>query len=222
VPNARPAAPRKAPSRSSAAARKKRPRVITEAHDEKRLEIIRCCADLFDRVGYHGTSMQMLADEVGLGKPTLYHYFASKTDILFEMHQMHIDAMLNELARGRDLKDLDPAKLLEDACAFSLQQIAEHPGYVRAFMDHYSELEGRQRGEIRRRRDEYLSRITQIIRTGVDNGQFEDIDPDLATLAFLGMCNWAYKWYPRMAGDKPPSKMAHELCQIFIGGLRRR
>lgn len=218
---ARPTAARKAASRSSAA-RKKRPRVITEAHDEKRLDIIRCCAALFDRVGYHGTSMQMLADEVGLGKPTLYHYFASKTDILYEMHQMHIDAMLSGLAVGSDLKDLDPAKLLEDACAFALQQIAEHPGYVRAFMDHYSELEGRQRTEIRRRREEYLARITQIIGAGVAKGQFEDVDLELATLAFLGMCNWAYKWYPRMAGDHPPAKMARQLCGLFLGGLNRR
>src|SRR3982750_3934192 len=110
-------------------------RQMTEAHDEKRAEIIESCARLFDRVGYHGTSMQMLADEVGLGKPTLYHYFASKTDILYEMHQMHIDAMLEGLGQRAEQQEQEPAKLLEEACAFSLQQIAEHPGYVRAFMD---------------------------------------------------------------------------------------
>jgi len=211
----RKAAPRRTPKRKAA-------RVPTQAHGDKRLEIIERCADLFDSGGYHRATMQMLADEMGLGKPTLYHYFASKTDILYEMHQMHIDAMLEGLAVGQDLKELDPAQLLENACAFSLQQIAEHPGYVRAFMDHYSELEGRQRSEIRRRREEYLSRITQIVRAGIDKGRFQDIDPELATLAFLGMCNWAYKWYPRMADDKPPAKMAKELCRIFISGLDRR
>ena len=41
-------------------------RQTTEAHDEKRNEILGHCATLFDRVGYHKASMQMLADEVGL------------------------------------------------------------------------------------------------------------------------------------------------------------
>jgi len=37
--------------------------------------------------------MQMLADEVGLGKPTLYHYFPSKNAILFAMHDAHMSAL---------------------------------------------------------------------------------------------------------------------------------
>jgi AcrR family transcriptional regulator len=221
VPTARSTVSRSTRPRTASAARRKRPLVITAAHDEKRLEIINCCAELFDRVGFHGTSMQVLADEMGMGKPTLYHYFASKNDILYEMHQVHIDALFRGLEPERDLSELDPAKLLEEACASSLKQIAEHPGYVRAFMDHYAELEGRQRSEMRKQRERYLTRITQIISAGIARGQFKAIDPELATLAFLGMCNWAYKWYPRMADDHPPAKMAQVLCQIFLGGLNK-
>lgn len=221
MPTARSSTSRTARTKTGTAARRKRPIVITAAHDEKRLEIIECCAELFDRVGYHGASMQMLADEMGMGKPTLYHYFASKTDILYEMHQVHIDALIRGLEPERDLSDLDPAKLLEEACAFTLKQIAEHPGYVRAFMDHYTELEGRQRSEMRKRREKYMVRINQIISAGIAKGQFKAIDAELATLAFLGMCNWAYKWYPRMADDHPPQKMAQVLCQIFLGGLNK-
>lgn len=211
----------KAPAKTVLPARKKRVRATTAAHDEKRIEIIERCAALFDRVGYHGTSMQMLADEMGLGKPTLYHYFPSKTSILYEMHQLHIGSMIHVLEADLDARDLDAALLLEESCAISLRQISEHPGYVRAFMDHYSELEGKQRTEIRKKRDEYLERIKRIIGAGIASGQFKKVDPELATLAFLGMCNWAYKWYPRMADDHPPEKMAQMLCQIFLGGLSK-
>lgn len=202
-----------------APARKKRSRATTAAHDGKRLEIIEHCATLFDRVGYHGMSMQMLADEVGLGKPTLYHYFASKNDMLYEMHQLHIDALINGLESDKEGKNTEPSDLLEKACAYTLKEIAQHPGYVRAFMDHYTELEGKQRVEMRKRRKEYFSRITQIVTNGISSGKFRDIDPELVTLAFVGMCNWAYKWYPRMAEKHPPEEMAKSLCGIFLGGL---
>jgi hypothetical protein len=97
-----------------------------------------------------------------------------------------------------------------------------HPGYVRAFMDHYAELEDTQREEMRDRRREYFTRITDIFRAGMEKGEFRQIDVDLATLAFVGMCNWAYKWYPRMAAKNPPEKMAKSLCDIFLGGVLRK
>ena len=209
-----------AAANTAATAKRKKPRPTTAAHDDRRIEIIEHCAALFDKVGYHGTSMQMLADDVGLGKPSLYYYFRSKTDILYEMHQTHIDALIEGLPAG-DMAGADPAKALEKAALLTLRQIADHPGYVSAFMDHYRELEGKQRAEMRKRRREYLARITSIVKAGIESGKFRDVDPDLATLAFLGMCTWAYKWYPRIAAENPPEKMAKSLCDIFLGGLLR-
>lgn len=193
-------------------------RVTTAAHDEKRLEIIRHCADLFDKVGYHGMTMQMLADEAGLGKPTLYHYFGSKADILFEMHQMHIDSMIGGLEVGPE-KVADPSDALMRACTSTLREIAEHPGYVRAFMEHYGDLEGDHRTQIRKRRQEYFDRICGVIQRGMSSKKFRKADPMIATLAFLGMCNWAYKWYPPMADKMPPETMAKALCRVFLEGL---
>lgn len=198
---------------------KKRTRQTTAAHDEKRLEIIEHCASLFDRVGFHGASMQMLADEVGLGKPTLYHYFASKNDILYEMHQLHIDALIHGLDADRAMPGMKASDLLVKACEQSLREIAQHPGYVRAFMDHHTELEGTQRAEMRQRRNEYFGRITAIISDGIAAGEFRELDVELTTLAFVGMCNWAYKWYPKRAEKTPPETMAKSLCAIFLGGL---
>ena len=209
------------PPKLATPVKRMRARAATAAHDEKRLDIIEHCATLFDRVGYHGTSMQMLADEVGLGKPTLYHYFPSKGDILYEMHQLHINALIGGLEADAQEEGVEPAELLERACLYTLREIAHHPGYVRAFMDHYAELVDDQRAEMRERRREYFERITDIIRTGIAKGQFRDFDPKLSTLAFVGMCNWAYKWYPPMAEETPPEKMAKSLCQILLDGLKK-
>ncbi len=54
-------------------------RVRTE---EKRLEIIRMAAELFDELGYERSSMSAIAARVGGSKATLYGYFASKEDLL--------------------------------------------------------------------------------------------------------------------------------------------
>ena len=200
------------------ATNKKKP--TTEAHDEKRLEIIQACANLFDKVGYHHATMQMLADEVGLGKPTLYHYFRSKTAILYEMHQLHMDALLGGLKAHTEAK-LPASEALKRACADILRQIAEHPGYVRAFMDYYNDLDSDMRKKIRQRRQEYFVRICEILQQGVGGGEFVKCDVELTAYAFLGMCNWAYKWYPPMCKSRPPAQTAEALCSVFIDGIRK-
>lgn len=192
-------------------------RQTTEAHDEKRNEILRHCAILFDKVGYHKASMQMLADEVGLGKPTLYHYFPSKHAILYAIHEAHMKVLLGGVAdKGNGA---DPCERLRSGCIDILRQIAEHPGYVRAFMDHYEDLEGKMRNQIRAQRKEYFERIRGIIVLGIENGLFLDCDPDITTYGFLGMCNWAYKWYPPLAKKQSPEEVADALCRPFFEGL---
>lgn len=199
----------------------KKRRQNAEAHDEKRMEIVQHCAGLFDKVGYHKASMQMLADEVGLGKPTLYHYFRSKAEILYAIHELHMDALHNGL-ENLSRAAISPSDRLLTACTDILRQIADHPGYVRAFMDHYNDLEGDMRQKIRKRRNEYLDLISRAIQEGVDSGEFAPCDVTITTYAFLGMCNWAYKWYPRMHTERSPEDVARQLCGTFIEGLKTR
>ncbi len=209
----RKAAPRRSPKRKAG-------RVITQAHGDKRLEIIERCADLFDSGGYHRATMQMLADEVGLGKPTLYHYFASKTEILYAIHQMHIAALIDGLD-SEQRRGSTPQQMLTHACRDILEEIAQHPGYVRAFFEHYGELEGPKRAEIRARRQEYFDKVCDIIRSGITTGAFRKCDVELTALGFLGMCSWAYQWYPPMVEKLPPQKLAETLCGTFLQGLAK-
>jgi AcrR family transcriptional regulator len=57
-------------------------------------EIQEAALDLFLRKGYAGTSMQEIADAVGMGKASIYHYVAGKEDLLFRsLEQSHGEAL---------------------------------------------------------------------------------------------------------------------------------
>ena len=45
--------------------------------------ILDSAAVLFSRRGYHAIGIRELADSVGLSTSTLYHYYATKQDILY-------------------------------------------------------------------------------------------------------------------------------------------
>ena len=76
--------------------------------------------------------------------------------------------------------------------------------------------------EIRGARAEYFDGIKTIIVRGVESGCFVAKDPTITAYAFLGMCNWAYKWYPAVAAKRPPEEVATALCGPLLHGLKAK
>ena len=80
-------------------------RVRTE---DKKQEIIRIAAELFDELGYERTSMSAIATRVGGSKATLYNYFASKEDLLRSVLDRDVneeaDRLMQELLSEKDLR----------------------------------------------------------------------------------------------------------------------
>lgn len=81
-------------------------RVRTE---EKRQDIVRIAAELFEQLGYERTSMSAIAARVGGSKATLYGYFASKEDLLRAVldHDVNEEAnrLLHEFLAEKDLRN---------------------------------------------------------------------------------------------------------------------
>jgi hypothetical protein len=74
---------------------------------------------------------------------------------------------------------------------------------------------------MRRQRREYLELVAGIIAAGVKSGRFAKCEPRLSALGFLGMCNFAYKWYPRER-QRTVEGTAQALCNVFLQGLLQR
>lgn len=51
----------------------------------RRADVRATAARLFREHGYSSATMDLLADEVGLNKGTLYHYYPAKSAILYEL-----------------------------------------------------------------------------------------------------------------------------------------
>ena len=74
--------------------------------ERTRQQILETAQRLFTEHGYDATSLQMIADEMGLTKAAVYYHFRAKTDILHAAMQpgiQRLKALLDETAtiRGR-------------------------------------------------------------------------------------------------------------------------
>ena len=187
------------------------------AADARRAQVIALAAGLFDRDGYASTSMEQIAAAAGIAKPTLYHYFRSKDEILRGVHENFITTLL-ERQDERVRLGLAPADLLLGAMTDIFGLMETHRGYVRVFFENYRELPDEARREIRVKRDRYEGLVRDAVVQGIEAGAFRGVDPDAATMAVFGICNWAYQWW-RPGGGADPALMAQKMWDIVIRGL---
>lgn len=186
--------------------------------DARRREIIDEAARLFDNTGYTHANMDDIALSVGIAKPTLYHYFRSKDEILYGIYVTFLDVLLDRHA-GRLHAGLDSRQLLLEIMTDILELMETHRGHVRALFEHHRELPPARWAEIRAKRDSYESMVRDVIREGVERGELREIDPQLATLGMLGMCNWAYQWY-RKGSTMRPREIAYTFWNFIMYGFQ--
>lgn len=191
----------------------------TQAAEQRVREIVHEAAKLFDRVGYHNTNMEMVAQAANMRKPTLYHYIKSKEEILLRIHQTLLDDLI---ARHKEkaAQGLSREELLLGNITDILGHIARNRGYVRAFLEHYRELDPAIRKEISGARQAYFKIVTDLIKDGVAAGEYHTEDVNLSALFLLGQVNWAYQWY-RPGASPSHEVIAREILDTYLYGLTR-
>lgn len=183
----------------------------------KLAEIVAAATRLFQEKGYHATSMQDIADGVGLQKGSLYHYISSKEDLLMIIVQEAVDIYVDRLA-AISASDLPPREKFAQAVRQHLMGIANNLGMLTIFLREVHALTPEQQALVRRETERYNRVIEEIFAQGVAQGVFRDVDPRLACRAILGSCNWFYRWY-RPSGQMSLEQLADFFVDLLFKGI---
>jgi AcrR family transcriptional regulator len=194
----------------------KRPQDHDQNPPDRRADIVTKSAALFHERGYHSTSVNEIAEAVGISKPTLYHYIKGKEEILYWIHHEFSEWLLDRLHQRDDVPMTHEQRILETmADIFTLMQT--RPGHVRTFFEHFRELPAERQSEIQDSRDQYFGEVRAMFVDAMAAGELRQIDPTFTTLAMFGVCNWAYQWY-RPDGPMEPREIAYVMFDILSNG----
>ncbi len=190
----------------------------TRAPRRREQEILEAAAQVFHEKGYESTSIQDIADSVGILKGSLYYYITSKEDLLFEIIQGVHEEALRNLERTRAVE----GNALERLRAFAVIHFtynAENRIKIAVFFQDFRSLSPERRKTIVDERDLYDNFVRDLIREGQDEGIIcPDIDAKLAAITVLGMLNWIYHWY-RPGGSQTASEIAEAYGDFVVSGL---
>jgi TetR/AcrR family transcriptional regulator, cholesterol catabolism regulator len=183
----------------------------------KQAEIMAAAIQLFGQKGYHATSMQDIADAVGLQKGSLYHYISSKEDLLVVIIRDAIAQYNARLAEVRAM-DLPVRSKLEMAIRYHLKGIADNLGMLTIFLRESYALNPEQQKLVNEDSARYNRMFEELFQQGVASGEIRNLDPKLASRTVLGATNWFYRWY-RPDGARNIEELADFFVDVLFNGI---
>lgn len=173
---------------------KKKDKLHEELASFKRQRIVDEATKLFYERGYQGTTLDDIADGLGVTKPFIYGHFAHKTDLLYAAAEVGINRTLQTTDRILALK-LPPEEKLRLVAEEMVRLVVEEQPHIAVYFREEKYLTPEQTHTIDRKREKFDRQLAGLIREGIKSGAFETPDPDLASLAIGGMLSWIFTWH---------------------------
>ncbi|CAN5682823.1 hypothetical protein BH23ACI1_BH23ACI1_00550 [soil metagenome] len=182
----------------------------------RRASIITSAAQVFGRKGFHGATLDEIAARLDVTKASLYYYFSTKEELLYEVHLLSMQGVIKGLEHARATFD-SPVEQLQEAVRSHIQVLADD--YEGAFLlQQEYELPDAFRAEIVRLRDRYEHMLLDIIQEGVRKRLFRVKDARIVARMILGAVNWFVRWY-RRDGRLTADEIADAYTDAILYGL---
>lgn len=172
--------------------------------------ILQAAAACFGEQGYRATTLETVAERLGISRVTLYRYCPSKEELLIRVFERSI-AIFQRGLRQICAQDVPPEEKVRQIIRHQVRLMADHRNFLSVFFSEEGNLPPEMAQRARTERRAYDALIEEVIREGVEAGRLAPLPPKLLSFALLGMCNWLYQWYQP---DGPLS--ADEVARIFI------
>ena len=192
---------------------------VARRRDRKVQDILTAAADVLAERGFHGMSLDEIADRLDLTKATLYHYFPSKEAL--------VSACLEAIATRSNERLASVAAESVGTAAERLQRlivtqlviiVRDQPQMARMFLQPMDWPETyRQRTKALRREHDMIFR--SVVREGIASGEF-DVDETIAMHNLHGAMNYVPVWFrPKRKKDvdEMAAAVAANLLRLFRG-----
>lgn len=183
-------------------------------------ELLERAATLFADRGFNGTTLQDVADTVGLTRAALYHYFDGKEAMLAALVEGITAARVTELKKLRGDKTLSANEKLVAVTRMMVINVVTQAVRFRLLLQSEKELPAALAAKHAKARRDTLKEIVELFEEGIAAGDFKAVEPHVAAFSLLGMCNWPAWWYkPEQNGA--PEVIAGQIADIALSAFSR-
>lgn len=195
--------------------------VRADRQADRRRQILEAAVKVFADRGFHASRVGDVAEEAGIAYGLVYHYFASKEDLLETIFRTTWTEML---ARVREVEEagVPAAEAVRQVTALLLRTWRRDPDLVRVLVREVTRNQHVQQ-EIEEIR-EAMQALERIVRRGQDTGEFQsNLDARLAAVVFYGaleevLSSWVLGTLPDR--DEDIARAETNVVALLTGGLK--
>jgi TetR/AcrR family fatty acid metabolism transcriptional regulator len=188
---------------------------------DRRQQILAAAVKIFAKKGFHASRVGDIAEEAGIAYGLVYHYFASKEDLLETIFRTTWTEML---ARVREVEEagVPASEAVRQVTALLLRTWRRDADLVRVLVrevtrNQYVEQEIEEISDA-------MDALERIVRRGQETGEFRsELDPRLAAVVFYGaleevLTGWVLGQLPDR--DEDIARAEKNVVALLTGGLR--
>jgi AcrR family transcriptional regulator len=193
----------------------RKPRTTRTRHEDKRTAILRTAAQLFAANGYESTSLDMIADQMGMHKATLYHYVDNKESILYQCLVQSfgdLDSVMKSM-EDRGIPVLQRLRMFVRSLA-----LAQNNDFGRCLVlvgSRPLEMSGSEVRKFQRRLD---ATVRALITEGIAEGSIKPCHPGLFSALLFGALNWVPHWH-KETGKLSVDEVVNAFMDMLVHGI---
>jgi TetR/AcrR family fatty acid metabolism transcriptional regulator len=187
---------------------------VPPAAVDKRRVILDAAVRVFARQGFHAARVSDIADEAGVAYGLVYHYFASKDEVLDTLFLERWEVMLQAI-RDVDAEPVPARAKLHAIASFVVESYRHDPDLMKVIIVEVTRAANTfGQTHLAQIREAYAL-IAAIVRKAQADGSFRDaVSPEFAALAFYGaieqvLTGWIF-------GLLEPGEDGYEAAKRFV------
>ena len=203
---------------------KKTFRLFTSSESDRLSEIYRAAARIICEKGYDATSMNDIAEAVGITKAGIYHHIPGKKELLFRIMSFGLDELEEKVivpARAiADAEDRLRAIITNHVRLITGHSTPQGNNPVTIVVDEVAGLRAAHRRKIDQRKRAYVDLVRDTLKQLQEEGKLSEIDVTAAAFSLLGMILWLSRWY-NPNGRLTRDQIVEEITKTALGGVLR-
>ncbi len=196
----------------------------SESYQQRRREVARVAAEIFNQRGFRGTSLSAVAEALGTDRASLYYYIANKRELFDEVVREVSEANV-ATAEAVLAKEVPALEKLRNVVIELMRSYGDHYPllyvYIRENLSHVESDRTEWSQYMRTINRKYEEAIIAIVQEGLDDGTIRPL-ASARVLAFgvIGMIGWTNRWFvPERSPDSADS-IGTAFAEMAVAGLR--
>ena len=191
-------------------------RTRAATYDAQRQFILEAAAEAFAELGFPSASMNDIARRCGVSKGLLYHYYASKEQLLYDVTEQYTQRLV-ALVEEAERRVRDPAKRLAELIQLFLEEYQTSQARHMVLLHDLRFLPDAERRVVVGNQRRVIDSFAAAIRAA--HGLPENLPVvKPVTMMLFGMMNWTFTW---LKPDKGVSyaEFAEMVAEVFAAGV---